>query len=77
MWIFKVKPGLSSFANEPLNAAESIRQLIDAARLTIPPELWSHTPIVMKATAGLRLLPDDQADSILFEVNTLVHILVY
>jgi Golgi nucleoside diphosphatase len=43
--------------------------LIDAAREVIPPTFWAHTPITMKATAGLRLLPDDQADAILFEVS--------
>lgn len=63
------KPGLSSFATEPAKAAENIHELIKAARTAIPPTLWNHTPIVMKATAGLRLLPDDQADSILFEAS--------
>ncbi|KAI6198911.1 Nucleoside-diphosphatase uda-1 [Aphelenchoides besseyi] len=65
----EIKPGLSSFAYEPENAAVSIRGLISAARKVVPAHLWSHTPIVMKATAGLRLLPGDQADGILKEVE--------
>ncbi|KAI6237945.1 Nucleoside-diphosphatase uda-1 [Aphelenchoides besseyi] len=65
----EIKPGLSSFASEPENAAVSIRGLISAAREVVPVHLWSHTPIVMKATAGLRLLPGDQADGILKEVE--------
>ncbi|KAK0409796.1 hypothetical protein QR680_004764 [Steinernema hermaphroditum] len=65
----EVKPGLSSFAKEPQKAAESVGVLLDAARATIPKSLWIHTPITLKATAGLRLLPDDEADEILDEVD--------
>ncbi|CAD5232731.1 unnamed protein product [Bursaphelenchus xylophilus] len=62
-------PGLSSYAADPSKAAESIKHLIDQARPKIPKELWSHTPIVVKATAGLRLLPADESDRILYEVE--------
>lgn len=31
----------------------------------IPESAWSQTPIVMKATAGLRLLPGEQAETLL------------
>lgn len=65
----EVKPGLSSFAKEPKKAAESVGILLDAARATIPKSLWMHTPITLKATAGLRLLPDNEADEILDEVD--------
>ncbi|TKR61712.1 hypothetical protein L596_028792 [Steinernema carpocapsae] len=64
-----VKPGLSSFAKEPEKASESVGILLDAARATIPKSLWIHTPITLKATAGLRLLPENEADAILDEVD--------
>jgi len=65
----EVKPGLSSFAKEPEKAAESVGILLDAARAAIPKSLWIHTPITLKATAGLRLLPEDEADEILDQVD--------
>ncbi|CAJ0957151.1 unnamed protein product, partial [Mesorhabditis belari] len=69
--IFKeVKPGLSAFHDNPKGAALSVRELLDKAHEEIPPELWEKTPIALKATAGLRLLPKGQADAILEEVQT-------
>ncbi|KAI1730100.1 GDA1/CD39 (nucleoside phosphatase) family domain-containing protein [Ditylenchus destructor] len=69
--VFKeVKPGLSSFASTPELAAESVRELLFTAKKVIPESLWVHTPIVLKATAGLRLLPEEEADAILSEVET-------
>ncbi|CAJ0582547.1 unnamed protein product, partial [Mesorhabditis spiculigera] len=68
--IFKeVKPGLSGFHDDPTGAAASVRELIVKVHETIPPALWIRTPIALKATAGLRLLPKGQADAILDEVR--------
>ncbi|KHJ81195.1 hypothetical protein OESDEN_19119 [Oesophagostomum dentatum] len=33
--------------------------------------MWEKTPVTLKATAGLRLLPGDLADEILDVVSTL------
>ncbi|CAD5223556.1 unnamed protein product [Bursaphelenchus okinawaensis] len=68
----QTNPGLSSYAADPSKAAASIKYLIDEARKKVPKGLWNHTPIVMKATAGLRLLPSDESDRILFEVEAVV-----
>ena len=42
--------------------------LLEKAKLYIPARYWDSTPIALKATAGLRLLPGDQANAILNEV---------
>lgn len=39
--------------------------------MEIPQENWPDTPLVMKATAGLRLLPEAKADAILDEARKL------
>lgn len=68
----QVKPGLSSFALEPFKAGESVLELVDAAKQRIPEKYWSFTPITLKATAGLRLLPKDQSEAIINEVTAVL-----
>ena len=68
----QVKPGLSSFAQDPVKAGESIQELLDAAKERIPEKYWSQTPITLKATAGLRLLPKDQSEAIIAQVRTVL-----
>ncbi|KAF0288136.1 Ectonucleoside triphosphate diphosphohydrolase 5 [Amphibalanus amphitrite] len=64
--LFKeVKPGLSSYAKEPEASATSLRELLSAALQFVPAEAVSRTPLVLRATAGLRLLPDHRADALL------------
>ncbi|XP_068159286.1 ectonucleoside triphosphate diphosphohydrolase 5 isoform X2 [Drosophila tropicalis] len=65
------KPGLSSFADNPSEGAHSIKLLLDEARAFIPKEHWSSTPLVLKATAGLRLLPASKAENLLNAVRDL------
>jgi ectonucleoside triphosphate diphosphohydrolase 5/6 len=71
--VFKeVKPGLSSL--KPKEAAASVKELLLHAKTVIPTRLLSHTPIVVQATAGLRLLPGNEAESIINEVKAVVEI---
>lgn len=65
----QLKPGLSAYADEPHKAALSLKSLLDLALETIPAKLHASTPIMIGATAGLRLLPDGKADQILDEVR--------
>ncbi|XP_045120432.1 ectonucleoside triphosphate diphosphohydrolase 5-like isoform X3 [Portunus trituberculatus] len=65
----EVKPGLSSFADDPVKGAESLLPLLKLAKERIPEQYWSSTPLVLKATAGLRLLPDEKAEALLLEVK--------
>lgn len=45
--------------------------LLEHAKKEIPQEYWKDTPLVLKATAGLRLLPEHQAETLLNEVRTM------
>lgn len=58
----KIKPGLSSFANNPEDAGESLSGLIEFLKSQVPENYWSKTPIWVKATAGLRLLALDKKE---------------
>lgn len=49
--------------------AESLLPLLKLAKERIPEQYWSSTPLVLKATAGLRLLPDEKAEALLLEVR--------
>ncbi|KAL2712979.1 nucleoside diphosphate phosphatase ENTPD5 isoform X1 [Vespula squamosa] len=67
----ETKPGLSAFADDPKVAAKSLIKLLDKAKSVIPQSEWSNTPLSMKATAGLRLLPGHKANNILEECSKL------
>ena len=47
----------------------SLQNMMNDCLEEIPPTLYSTTPITLKATAGLRLLPAGRADNILNEVQ--------
>ncbi|GFR43374.1 hypothetical protein Agub_g4446 [Astrephomene gubernaculifera] len=68
----QLKPGLSSYAEDPAKAAASLQPLLDTALKTVPASLQASTPISLKATAGLRLLPGDKAERILAAVEQLL-----
>lgn len=71
--LFKeVKPGLSSYADRPKVGAERLVELFQLAREFVPASAWRTTPIVLKATAGLRLLPAQQADQLLAAVREVI-----
>lgn len=63
----EVKPGLSSYDSDPVQAAESLRPLMDLALQSVPSSLHSCTGLILRATAGMRILPSTSADLILKE----------
>ncbi|KAG6916178.1 hypothetical protein DXG01_008108 [Tephrocybe rancida] len=65
----QIQPGLSSFALDPLGAAKSLDVLLEEAVRVVPVALRKCTPVAVKATAGLRLLPESQVDDILKAVE--------
>lgn len=67
-----LQPGLSSYKTDARGAANSLRPLLDRAMRLIPPSLHACTPISLKATAGLRLLPGTQSEEIIHAVRTLL-----
>ncbi|KAJ4475764.1 nucleoside phosphatase family-domain-containing protein, partial [Lentinula aciculospora] len=72
--VFKQRqPGLSKLASQPNDAAESLDILLDEAVRVVPSSLRACTPVAVKATAGLRLLPGSQSKDILDAVAHRIH----
>ncbi|XP_055296253.1 ectonucleoside triphosphate diphosphohydrolase 5 isoform X3 [Sitodiplosis mosellana] len=65
----QVKPGLSFYHDKPAEGAKTIQGLLGKAKDFIPQEFWATTPLVLKATAGLRLLLPVEAENLLNEVR--------
>ncbi|KAG9458570.1 hypothetical protein H6P81_003078 [Aristolochia fimbriata] len=66
------KPGLSSYASNPRDAANSLKPLLVEAENAVPRALHSKTPVRVGATAGLRALEGDASDKILQAVRDLL-----
>ncbi|KAM9149174.1 nucleoside diphosphate phosphatase ENTPD5 [Pangshura tecta] len=64
-----VKPGLSAYVDQPEKGAETVKGLLKMAKEAVPCSHWKETPVVLKATAGLRLLPEPKAQALLSEVR--------
>uniref|UniRef100_H9GUB8 Uncharacterized protein n=1 Tax=Anolis carolinensis TaxID=28377 RepID=H9GUB8_ANOCA len=65
-----IKPGLSAYADDVDKSAEGINELLAVAKEDVPENLWKSTPLVLKATAGLRLLPGEKAQELLDKVKS-------
>ncbi|PIN13710.1 Nucleoside phosphatase [Handroanthus impetiginosus] len=65
-------PGLSSYADDPDAAAQSLKPLLDQAEAVVPQELRPQTPVRVGATAGLRQLSGDTSERILQAVRELL-----
>ncbi|KAJ6384217.1 hypothetical protein OIU78_027509 [Salix suchowensis] len=68
----QLKPGLSAYANNPKEAANSLVSLLQKAESSVPKELQPKTPVRVGATAGLRALGMDASDRILQAVRDLL-----
>ncbi|XP_062979972.1 ectonucleoside triphosphate diphosphohydrolase 6 isoform X4 [Elgaria multicarinata webbii] len=64
-----IKPGLSAYADDVDKSAPGINELLAVAKQVVPMKLWKSTPLVLKATAGLRLLPGEKAQKLLDKVK--------
>ncbi|XP_034164074.1 ectonucleoside triphosphate diphosphohydrolase 6 isoform X2 [Pangasianodon hypophthalmus] len=64
-----IKPGLSAYADDPEKCKAGLLALLDVAKQTVPPAQWSSTPLALRATAGLRLLPGKKATHLLDKVR--------
>ncbi|KAJ8713119.1 hypothetical protein PYW08_008423 [Mythimna loreyi] len=71
------KPGLSSYADDPEKGADTIVQLIKKAEFLTPPHQRQATPLIVRATAGLRLLPADKAQQLIDSVARAINKLGY
>jgi len=61
-----IEPGLKSYGGDAEAAATSIEALIDVAKGVVPESARRETPFSVRATAGLRLMPEgrEAADAI-------------
>ncbi|XP_044848843.1 ectonucleoside triphosphate diphosphohydrolase 8-like isoform X1 [Mauremys mutica] len=65
-------PGISSYADNPTRAGASLRACLDKAMTIIPAEQQRETPTYLGATAGMRLLREQnstKADLVFAEVS--------
>ncbi|CAO2817976.1 unnamed protein product [Amaranthus hypochondriacus] len=67
------KPGLSAYASNPHEAAESLVSLLEQAKAVVPKALQPKTPVRVGATAGLRQLAGDAPEKILQAVRDLLN----
>ena len=52
-----------------LKAGHTVRMLLKVAKKTVPRLEWKRTPLVLRATAGLRLLDAETAQALLDQVK--------
>ncbi|XP_062323181.1 ectonucleoside triphosphate diphosphohydrolase 5-like [Osmerus eperlanus] len=64
-----IKPGLSAYADMPEMGGHTVRMMLKVAKKTVPRLEWKRTPVVLRATAGLRLLPAGKAQALLEQVR--------
>ncbi|XP_063265517.1 ectonucleoside triphosphate diphosphohydrolase 8 isoform X2 [Prinia subflava] len=65
-------PGISSYAEEPTGAGASLKPCLDKAMKIVPAEQQRDTPTYLGATAGMRLLREEnstKAEQVLAEVS--------
>ncbi|CAG05101.1 unnamed protein product, partial [Tetraodon nigroviridis] len=67
-----IQPGLSAYADRPQECSAGISELLEVAQSTVPSSQWSSTPVLLRATAGLRLLPEQKALDLLDTVKALL-----
>ena len=64
---FVFMTGISSFAENPKGLSQYLRPFLDYSRKHLPPSAEADTPIFLLATAGMRLLTQEQQVGILEE----------
>lgn len=69
----EIKPGLTFYAKNPKDVEKSLKILLDKAKSSIPKTDWASTPLILRATAGLRLLPGNEAQGILDECKRVLN----
>jgi apyrase len=61
----RIKKPLGDFATVPKDGAATLRPLLEAAMEYVPASVHAKTPMMIGATAGLRMLPGSQAQDLL------------
>ncbi|XP_046963662.1 nucleoside diphosphate phosphatase ENTPD5 isoform X2 [Vanessa cardui] len=73
----ETKPGLSSYVDDPEKGADTIVHLVQQASHLVPAERRRDTPLIVRATAGLRLLSPQKAQMLIDEVSKAISKLGY
>ncbi|KAF2396594.1 hypothetical protein EJ06DRAFT_226412 [Trichodelitschia bisporula] len=72
-WTKKTKPGVSTFGEKPTKVGpDHLAPLLEHALSHVPHDQVEHTPFFLLATAGMRLLPDNQRKDVLKEICSYV-----
>ncbi|KAF3990320.1 hypothetical protein FT663_02162 [Candidozyma haemuli var. vulneris] len=67
-WSSKITPGASTFGEKPGKIwKQHYKKLMKFAEDVIPKDKWHDTPVYVLATAGMRLLPEQQQEKIVSE----------
>lgn len=67
-WSQKITPGASTFGEKPGKIwKQHYKKLMKFAESVIPKDEWHDTPVYVLATAGMRLLPEQQQQKVLAE----------
>lgn len=67
-WMKKIHPGVSTFADNPTDIGhDHLKKLYKHALKIVPADKVAETPVYLLATAGMRLLTEDQQQAILTE----------
>lgn len=67
-----IKPGLSHYKDDPDSAAQSLKPLLERAMARVPKSARRTTPVVLRATAGLRKIGEEASGAILSKVRQLL-----
>ncbi|KAH6663117.1 nucleoside phosphatase family-domain-containing protein [Halenospora varia] len=68
-YTLKIKPGVSTFGDDPTEVGEKhLQQLLDHALKIVPADQVKDTPIFLMATAGVRLLEPMKQKALLNEI---------
>lgn len=68
-FFYEIKPGVSSFKDEPLKAGASLQPLLDYALNKMPAARVKDSWVRLYATAGLRLLPTETQEALLSAIR--------
>ncbi|ORY98475.1 nucleoside phosphatase family-domain-containing protein [Syncephalastrum racemosum] len=66
-WTKREEPGISSFGSKPHEVGDHISLLLDFAKEVVPSDSHVNTPVFLMATAGMRLLPQEEQNAVLDE----------
>ena len=70
-WTERQAPGLSTFAGDPSSVGNALKPLIDFAKgiLKDEEERWGTFPVYLKATGGMRELPNELREEIMSSIR--------